>query len=140
MSAVGARERPSGRREDWPPLRYGQTRSRWIKTCKREKQMTSDLGKKKISKATQETRVEEMRRPEAGWPQGHLDRQAAARGPVGQVCPGPPRGRVSSTPLCRNIRLRASPPGLSHSSFSLHRWMSLYTRLLLRDNFLLLTR
>ena len=68
MSAVGARERPSGRREDWPPLRYGQTRSRWIKTCKREKQMTSDLGKKKISKATQETRVEEMRRPEAGWP------------------------------------------------------------------------
>lgn len=59
-----------------------------------------------------------MRRPEAGWPQGHLDRQAAARGPVGQVCPGPPRGRVSSTPLCRNIRLGASPPGLSHIFFT----------------------
>ena len=84
--------------------------------------------------------MEEMPKPEAGWPQGHLDRQAATAGLGAGCVRGPPRGRVASTDPCRNVCRSASRPVLLHSSFSLNRWMSLYRKLLLRDNFILLTR
>lgn len=52
--------------------------------------------------------MEEMPKPEAGWPQGHLDRQAATAGLGAGCVRGPPRGRVASTDPCRNVCRSAS--------------------------------